>query len=98
MAPEAELTLAGDFPPADEEQWREAVGRVLKGAPFDRLASRTSDGIRVEPLYVDGPDDGATGAPGAAPFTRGFSPAQREAGLWDVRSQVSLADGAGDRP
>ncbi len=36
---QAEPTLAGDFPPVNEEQWREAVDRVLKGAPFDRLGA-----------------------------------------------------------
>jgi methylmalonyl-CoA mutase len=94
VAPEAELTLAGDFPPANEEQWREAVDRVLKGAPFERLVSRTADGIQVEPLYVEGPDDSETGAPGASPFTRGFSSSQRPEGRWDVRSQVALPDPA----
>ena len=49
-APDAELTHAGDFPPADEQQRREAFDRVLKGAPFDRLVTRTADGIPVEPL------------------------------------------------
>jgi methylmalonyl-CoA mutase len=94
VAPEAELTLAGDFPHADEEQWREAVDRVLKGAPFERLVSRTADGIQVEPLYVEGPDDSETGAPGASPFTRGFSSTQRPAGMWDVRSRVDVGDAA----
>lgn len=92
MAAQAEPTFAGDFPSASEEQWREAVDRVLKGAPFDRLVSTTADGIVVEPLYVEGPETAETGAPGASPYTRGFSATQRSAGAWDLRASVDLSD------
>ena len=44
-------TPAADFPPATEEAWRGLVDAVLKGAPFARLESRTSDGLTIEPLY-----------------------------------------------
>lgn len=86
--------LAGDFEPATEQQWLDLVGKVLKGRPVDSLSSLTSDGIEVRPLYVDGPDESTTGAPGAAPFTRGFTAAQREGGRWDLRT---LIDGSGER-
>ncbi len=46
------LPLAADFPPARREQWLELVGRLLKGAPFDRkLVGRTYDGLTIQPLY-----------------------------------------------
>ncbi len=45
------LTLAGEFPPATQADWRKLVDAVLKGAPFDKkLVSRTYDGLRIEPL------------------------------------------------
>ena len=47
-----DLHFADVFPPADEAQWRTLVDRVLKGAPFDRLVSRTADGITIQPLYA----------------------------------------------
>ncbi|HWF96207.1 MAG TPA: methylmalonyl-CoA mutase family protein [Xanthobacteraceae bacterium] len=51
-APADILPLAADFPPARREQWLELVGRLLKGAPFDRtLAARTYDGLAIQPLY-----------------------------------------------
>jgi methylmalonyl-CoA mutase len=51
-APADILPLAADFPPARREQWLELVGRLLKGAPFDRkLVSRTYDGLTIQPLY-----------------------------------------------
>ena len=46
------LTLAGEFPPATEADWRKLVEAALKGASFDkRLVSQTYDGLRVAPLY-----------------------------------------------
>jgi methylmalonyl-CoA mutase len=49
---EKSLSLSADFPAATREQWRKLVDTVLKGAPFDRLESRTRDGLTVEPLYA----------------------------------------------
>jgi methylmalonyl-CoA mutase len=47
-----DLTLAAEFPPATEAEWRKLVEAALKGASFDkRLVSTTYDGLRVEPLY-----------------------------------------------
>ena len=45
------LSLSADFPASTREQWRNLVGAVLKGAPFERLESRTYDGLKIEPLY-----------------------------------------------
>jgi methylmalonyl-CoA mutase len=47
-----DLTLAAEFSPATEAEWRKLVEAALKGAAFDkRLVSTTYDGLRVEPLY-----------------------------------------------
>jgi methylmalonyl-CoA mutase len=50
--PETPLLLAADFPAATREDWRKLVDAVLKGAPFERLESKTYDGLTIEPLYV----------------------------------------------
>lgn len=48
----ANLTqLASAFEPASEAQWREMALKALRGAPFDRLVSKTHDGIEIQPLY-----------------------------------------------
>jgi methylmalonyl-CoA mutase len=62
---ENSLSLSADFPAATREQWRKLVGAVLKGAPFDRLESRTPDGLTIEPLYE--PAAGALPVTGRAP-------------------------------
>jgi methylmalonyl-CoA mutase len=47
-----ELSLAAEFPPTSEADWRRLVEAALKGASFDkRLVSQTYDGLRIEPLY-----------------------------------------------
>src|SRR3984957_13179540 len=56
---------SADFPPATEKAWRGLVDAVLKGAPFARLESRTSDGLTIEPLYPR--DAAATAVAGQAP-------------------------------
>jgi methylmalonyl-CoA mutase len=46
-----DLRLAADFPPATYDDWRKLVDGVLKGAPFERLVSKTYDGLKLEPIY-----------------------------------------------
>src|SRR3981189_602129 len=46
-----ELRLAADFAPATYDDWRKLVDGVLKGAPFEKLVGKTSDGLKIEPIY-----------------------------------------------
>jgi methylmalonyl-CoA mutase len=47
-----ELSLAAEFPPTGQAEWRKLVDAALKGASFDKkLVTQTYDGLRVEPLY-----------------------------------------------
>lgn len=55
-----ELPLGAEFPAAGYEQWRKLADGVLKGAPFEKLISRTYDGLAIDPIY--------TRAKGAAPI------------------------------
>jgi methylmalonyl-CoA mutase len=45
------LMPAAAFGKASRDDWRKLVDALLKGAPFARLESRTSDGLTIEPLY-----------------------------------------------
>jgi methylmalonyl-CoA mutase len=52
MTSEADqLRLAADFAPASYNDWRKLVDGVLKGAPFEKLVSKTCDGLKLEPIY-----------------------------------------------
>ena len=74
-----ELSLARDFPPADEAAWKALVEEALKGAPFATLRSKTYDGIAIEPHYKRAQD---------ASRIEG-----RPAGLpWAVMQRIDLAD------
>ena len=59
-----DLPLAADFPPASYDDWRKLVEAALKGAPFERLAGKTSDGLTIEPIYSRA--RGASPLPGRA--------------------------------
>ena len=51
--PDDLLPLAGEFPAARKDEWRELVEAALKGVSYEkRLVSRTYDGLRIEPLFV----------------------------------------------
>jgi methylmalonyl-CoA mutase len=45
------LSLAADFPAATREMWLKLVEGVLKGASVEKLASKSADGLRIEPIY-----------------------------------------------
>jgi len=46
-----ELELAADFAPATYDDWRKLVDGVLRGAPFEKLVGKTSDGLKIDPIY-----------------------------------------------
>ena len=74
-----DLPLAAEFPAATHAQWRKLVDGVLKGAPFEKLQSRSADGLTIEPLYPRA----AAAAPiaGRAPGTR-----------WQVMQRIDHPD------
>lgn len=94
--------LAGGFPAASAERWRELVDKVLTRSgiaaadsdhPEAALRTRTYDGIDIEPLYTA---DTATaplpGVPGLPPYVRGATPADHVDSGWDVRQWHTQPD------
>src|SRR3974377_1239431 len=62
--PEAPISAA-DFPAATEAEWRKLVNGALKGGSFERLESRTYDGLTIKPLYASAREaSGIAGRPG----------------------------------
>jgi len=62
--PESPISAA-DFPAATEADWRKLVDAALKGGSFERLESRTYDGLTVQPLYSSAREaSGIAGRPG----------------------------------
>ncbi len=70
------LSLADGFAPPSEDTWLDLVRKTLKGAGPETLVSETKDGLKVEPLYRDGP----------AAAVR--SPVRDPVRPWDIRTGV----------
>ena len=89
------LELAAGFPAATREDWRKLVDAVLKGAPFERLKSKTYDDFLIEPLYARAA--GAKPATGRVPGTA-WAVMQRldhpEAALANAQALEDLENGA----
>ncbi len=74
-----DLPLASEFPPAGRDDWLQLVRAALKDRPFERLISRTYDGIPIEPLY---------------PRAAGAQPVPSRSGRWQVMQRVDHPDPA----
>ncbi|NVN87069.1 MAG: methylmalonyl-CoA mutase [Rhodopseudomonas sp.] len=74
-----ELRLAADFAPASYDDWRKLVDGVLKGAPFEKLISKTYDGVKIQPIYPR--------AQGAAPIA-----GRAAAAPWQIMQRIDHPD------
>jgi len=74
-----ELRLAADFAPAGYDDWRKLVDGVLEGSPFEKLVGKTSDGLRIEPIYPRARD--------AAPLAGHAAPAP-----WQIMQRIDHPD------
>jgi methylmalonyl-CoA mutase len=45
-----DLNLAAEFAPATREDWLKLVRAALKGQPYEKLVTRSYDGLAIEPL------------------------------------------------
>ena len=77
MAATETAPFADDFAPATEENWVTRVEAALKGAPLQKLVSKTYDGFEIKPLY-----------PRAAGKPRAF----RSENEWSVVARVDHPD------
>jgi methylmalonyl-CoA mutase len=76
-----DLPLAADFAGATSADWRRLVDGVLKGAPFEKLVSKTYDGLSIQPIYPR--------ATGASPV-----PGRAAAAPWQIMQRMDHPDPA----
>lgn len=76
-----DLRLASDFAPATAAEWRKLVDGVLKGASFEKLVSKTYDGIAIQPIYPRAKD--------AAPIV-----GRASAAPWQIMQRIDYPDAA----
>lgn len=84
MQDDQSFGLAAGFGPVEEATWRAQVDRERKGAPFERLLTKTPEGIDIKPLYHAG-----NAAASAFPVSRRGEDAGRE-GYWEIRQPCDL--------
>lgn len=84
-----------EFPPTPLEEWRKAIDKVLKGAPFEkRLVTKTYEDIDLQPMYRQEDLEGLPhldGLPGFAPYLRATTPLGYVGGSWDVAQEMPYA-------
>lgn len=92
---DAAIPTFDEFPPTPYEEWRKAVDKALKGAPFEkRLVTRTYEEIDLQPMYRQ--EDIANlphldSLPGFTPYLRGATPQGYVASSWDVAQELPYA-------
>jgi len=72
-APVYQPGFFAEFSPPSYEQWRQAAEKALKGAPFEKLFTRTYEGITLKPIYTRDDWQGLAhldSLPGQPPFVR----------------------------
>jgi len=81
-----------EFPPTPYEEWRKAIDKVLKGAPFEkRLITKTYEDIDLQPMYRQEDIEGLPhldGLPGFAPYLRATTPMGYATSSWDVAQEM----------
>jgi methylmalonyl-CoA mutase len=81
------------FPAYSEGDWRKAVVAALSGASFDRLVTKTIDGVLIEPLYR--PAEGPRALRRDGPWRVVARLDHPDAGEANAQALDDLANGAG---
>ena len=85
--------LLSEFPGHSDEQWREAVDKLLKGKPYDKIMlTNTYEGIQLKPMYRK--DDVADlpyidELPGQGNYVRGTRTDGYLTKPWDIAQEIS---------
>ena len=90
---QAATPLFSEFPATTYEAWRQAIDKMLKGAPFEKkLVTQTYEGIDLQPLYRQADIDNlpcTDSLPGFPPYLRGAEPLGYKLKPWDVCQELS---------
>lgn len=88
------IDLKNDFTPPTYDEWKKVVEKDLKGLPFEKLITKTIEGIELQPIYTretleknshldQYPGDGSTRSSNVAGY---FDSA------WLINQRIELAD------
>ena len=91
---EKKPALFADFTAPTYDEWVAAAVKSLKGKPFEKLISKTYEGIEIQPIYTqaDTADlDHIHTLPGQYPFVRGTESLQYVVEPWLVAQETQAA-------
>jgi len=83
------MKMGTQFQEVTYEDWIKAAEAQLKGKPFDKLFSKTYEGITIKPLYEAKDVENSFPLPGQVPFVRGTN---EEDSSWLVNQFISGED------
>lgn len=95
--PENEKALFAEFTAPTYAEWYATAVKSLKGKPFEKLISKTYEGIEIQPIYTqaDTADlDYLHSIPGQQPYVRGTAALQYVSEPWLVAQEASIGDPA----
>lgn len=91
------FTLPDDFTPPSYGEWREKVISDLKGKPFEKLQTKTIEGIVLQPIYTKADLEKLTAKnqfPGFVNNIRGFKASGYLKDSWFVSQNINYGDPA----
>ena len=91
------FTLQDDFPTPTYEQWKEKVIADLKGKPFEKLQTKTIEGVVLQPIYTKADLDKLAANdqfPGFLNNIRGFMASGYLKNSWLISQNISYGDPA----
>lgn len=85
------LDEINEFPSPTYEEWKQVAEQSLKGASFEKLLTKTYEGITLQPMYQKDVLDQISyidSLPGVFPFHRGTKTVRSETTPWIVNQEV----------
>lgn len=85
--------LFEEFPAVSEKEWKNQIGKDLKGREFEKLIWKTYENIEVDPFYTEKSLESINylmdSLPGEFPFVRGANSTNNS---WRINQEISEAD------
>ncbi len=90
-----DLELEKDFTPPSFDEWKKVIESELKGAPYEKLITKTYEGINLQPIYTQNDIKGLphlNEMPGTANYSRGGSTGGYAGKSWDICQELPFGD------
>lgn len=89
------LELGKEFTPPAFDEWKSKVEADLKGAPFQKLFTKTYEGIELKPIYIKSDIENlplTDELPGYTNYVRGTKASGYLGKSWEIAQEIPYAD------